>query len=62
MALVNKDVATLFQWDEDVDLQMLKTYIIGGWPHTKYEVEPDVERCWPIRHELVIDGVAMKGK
>ena len=30
---------------------------------TKKEVEPGVERYWPIRHELaMIDGIVMTGK
>ena len=49
--------------DEDFDLQILKTYIIRGWPHTKDEAKLCIERYWPIRHELVmINGIAMKGK
>ena len=39
------------------------TCIIRGWPHTKDEVQPDIERSWPIRHGLaMIDGITMKGK
>ena len=49
--------------EEDMELQMLKRYIIGGWPHVKEVVEPRVEKYWPIRHELgMIDGIALKGK
>ena len=42
---------------------MFKWYIIGGWPHTKKEMKPGVERYWWVKYKLpMIDGVAMKGK
>ena len=48
---------------QDLDLQRLKAYIIRGWTHTKDEMQHIIQKCWPIRHELVmIDGIAMKGK
>ena len=49
--------------NKNKDLQMLKTYIIREWPHTKDEVEPGTERSGLIRHEqAMIDGSAVKGK
>ena len=46
-----------------MELQMLKNYIFRGLLHPKDDVEPDVERYWPIKNELtMIDGIAMKGK
>ena len=30
--------------NEDAELQLLKQYIIRGWPNTKHTVEPGVER------------------
>ena len=48
---------------EDTEVQMLKQYIIEGWPHTKDKVEPHKERYWLVRHEFImIHGTAMKGK
>ena len=48
---------------EDVELQVLKRYIIGGWPDSKEAVEPGAEKFWPIRHEFaMINGIVMKGK
>ena len=47
--------------NKNMEMQILKTYIIRGWPHTKDEVEPGVDRYWPVRHKLpVIDAAAMK--
>ena len=34
--------------EEDMELQMLKRYIIEGWPHTKDGLEPWLEKYWPI--------------
>ena len=49
--------------NEDTELQVLNSYIIRGWPHAKDEVDPSVERYWPIMHELaMIDCVVMKSK
>ena len=51
--------------NKDAELQMLKNYILRGSVHIKDEVEPGVERYWPVRHGLVIviiDGIAMKGR
>ena len=49
--------------EEDVELQMLKKYITGGWPDLREAVEPGAEQYWPIRHKLtMIDGTVMKGK
>ena len=48
---------------QDLDLQRLKAYIIGGWPYTKDEVEYSVQKNWQIRYELMMtDGTAMKDK
>ena len=48
---------------QDPDLQMLKSYIIWGWPHTKDEVEHSIQKYRPIRYKLaMIDGITMKGK
>ena len=34
-----------------------------GWPHKKDDVAQDVQKYWPIRHELaMIDGMAIKDK
>ena len=47
---------------DDVELQMLKRYIIRGWPHTKEGVDR-LEKYWSTRHELaMINSIAMKGK
>ena len=47
--------------NEDAKLQMLGIYITRGWLQTKGEVDPDAEKYWLIRYDLVmIDGVAMK--
>ena len=41
-------------------LKELKVYIIEGWPHKK-DVALDIQKYWPIRHELAMkDGVAIK--
>ena len=48
---------------QDADLQLLRRYIIRGWPFTKDEVKPTIQRYWPIRHDLaMIDGAAIKVK
>ena len=48
--------------NEDTELQMLKWNIIIGWPHTKDEVKPGLERYWLIRHELtIIYSITIKG-
>ena len=48
--------------NEDVKLQILKTYINRRWLCTINEVEPGVDRYWPIRHDITMtDGIAMKG-
>ena len=45
----------------DVELQMLKRYIIGGWPDSREAVEPGAEKYCLIRHELVmVNGIVMK--
>ena len=49
--------------NKDMELRMLKNYIIRRWPHTKDDIESGVERYWLIRHKLVmIDGIAMEDK
>ena len=49
--------------EENPELQMIWRYIISGWPTTREEVEPRVERYWPIRYELaMIEGIVMKGR
>ena len=36
-------------------------YIIRGWPQNKDDLEPTLDRYWPIRHDLaMIIGIAMK--
>ena len=48
---------------QDANLHGLKAYIIHGCLHKKDEVAQDIQKYWPIRHELaMIDGVAVKGK
>ena len=43
-------------------LEELKPYIIKGWPHKK-DVAQDIQKYWPIRHELpMIESVNIKGK
>ena len=47
----------------DAELKMLQTYMIRSWAQTKDDLEPTVQRYWPIRLDLgIIDGVAMKDK
>ena len=58
---IHKDIQTATE--EDPKLQMLERYIIRGWLLTKDKIEPEVEKYWPIRHELaMIDCVEIKGK
>ena len=48
---------------QDAHLQDLKAYIIHGWKYKKDGMAQDIQKYWPIRHELVmIDGEAEKGK
>ena len=56
-----ENIQVVFQ--KDTDLQRLKYYIIQGWPHNKDEVKQDMQKYWPIKHELaMINGIAMKSK
>ena len=44
-------------------LQDLKAYIMHGWLHRKDDVTQDIQKYWPIRHEVaMIDGMAIQGK
>ena len=48
--------------EEDVELQILKRYIIGGWPDSREVAEPGAEKYWSVMHELtMISGIVMKG-
>ena len=45
----------------DSDLQEFKAYIMQGWPYKKEGVAQDIQRYWPIRHDLaMVDGVTIK--
>ena len=33
---------------EDTELQMVQAHIIRGWPNNKDELEPSLDRYWPI--------------
>ena len=47
----------------DAHLQELETDIIQGRLHKKEDMTQDIQKYWPIRHELaMIDGVTIKGK
>ena len=47
----------------NIDLKMLKTYIVTGWLHNNGEVEHGIDRYWPIRHkQVMVDDIAMKHK
>ena len=49
--------------EEDSELQVLKRYLIRGWPHTKDSSGVGVDKYWLIRHELtMIEGITLKGK
>ena len=48
---------------QDVDLQMLKVFIIRDWPHTNDKVQNSKHKYWPITYEIaMIDGIDMEGK
>ena len=47
----------------DTELQMLQMYVTRGLPQNKDDLEPTLDKYWPIWHDLaIINGVAMKGK
>ena len=48
---------------QDDHLQCLKSFIIAGWPNTKYEMHADLKPYWSYRDQLaVIDSVILKGR
>ena len=48
---------------QDVHLQDLKTYISHGCQHKEDDITPDMQKYWPIRHELAMIGeMDVKGK
>ena len=55
-----KDIQAATQ--EDTHIQQLKAYIIQGWPHKTEDVAHSMRQYWPIRSELAIIDIAMKGK
>ena len=47
----------------DAHPEELKAYIIKGWSHKNEDVAQDIQKYWPIGHELsMIDCVAVKGR
>ena len=47
----------------DIHLQDLKMYAIGGWPSYRADIIQDIQTNWPFRDELVmINVIAMEGR
>ena len=48
---------------QDEHLQLLREYIIAGWPEIKDQVQKDIWLYWSFRDDMaVIDGIIMKGR
>ena len=48
---------------QDEHLQMLRQYIIAGWPESKVHLHKDIRAYWSFKDDMaVIDGVIMNGR